>query len=214
MNDFDAPHDPPAGDPQVLFCQVGDWRDWSRNGQLITKSSGTKAVSNLYHLKSMWWTGLAFCPSHLHYLLFTSSVSLYSLVSGGECFWRGWKFQPLLLVIVRSLKQIHEENCYHKLLTAAILILMWLVGQIFLVYLMESLSRIWCLYHQMHDFSASRPTIHCSCHDAWNIQTISHTQLWESPLCLLLNHIVKAHYHFLHYCNMLRWFFSLVAFTV
>ena len=34
----------------------------------------------------------------------------------------------------------------------------WLVGQICLVYLMESSCLFWCLYHEVHDFSIIRPT--------------------------------------------------------
>ena len=34
----------------------------------------------------------------------------------------------------------------------------WLVGQICLVYLMESSCLFWCLYHQVHVLSTIRPT--------------------------------------------------------
>ena len=66
----------------------------------------------------------------------------------------------------------------------------WLVGQICLVYFMESSCLFWCLYHQMHDFSIIRPTItfpidyhwecvrgHCACAESRDPWVRGHKQL-------------------------------------
>ena len=90
-----------AGGLQVLLCAVGDWEDWSRNGQPTSESSGTKAVHSPHFLLPgpPEVHHRFFSPFVLPSLLLTSSVSLWSFVFSGKCFSRSWNSQQLLLLL-------------------------------------------------------------------------------------------------------------------
>ena len=70
---------------------------------------------------------------------------------------------PIRLVVGRTfsvLLQLGSSGWWNRIVSPLLAgkVIQPGLGQICLVYLMESSCLFWCLYHQMHDFFISRPT--------------------------------------------------------